>query len=240
MSNAKSDYPKKYASISLLRRIRISMAQQSKRCSVKDCSAWVTFGGTLCRQHSPANASAGAALPGAKVVNQVSILLSSIIRPLRPLMYAVQPPSPPSSSSSAFVGGGAVAPPAAAPSFASSSSSSSSVGGGAAAPPAASSNASGDTLVNYARRVLSVDQESTSFVAISGLSKAVDMSILEAMKRAWRGCSELQGAVHEDDIEVWAELLARAWSASRHVFCRPLQTPLGCTSRAFQALTLTA
>jgi hypothetical protein len=181
------------------------MAQQSRKCSVKDCTSWA-FSGTLCRQHSTANASAGAALPGARVVNQVSIVFTSLICTLPPLTNAVQPPSPPSSSSSA------------------------SVGGSAAAAHAASSNASVDPLVNYARRVLSVDQDSASWKPIIGLGKAVVMSILEAMKRAWRGCSELRDAVDEDDIEVWAELIACAWSGSRHVLCRSLQPALGCTS----------
>ena len=39
-------------------------------------------------------------------------------------------------------------------------------------------------LVNYASRVLSVDQESNSFVAIVGLNKAADLKVSDAMMHA--------------------------------------------------------
>ncbi len=96
------------------------------------------------------------------------------------------------------------------------------------------------SLVNYANRVLSVDQESTSFVPITGLNKAADLSIFDAMMLAWRGCANLHIAIDEDDIEVCAGLIARALSAPRHVLRRPSPQALGFTSTAFQALIPTA
>ena len=66
------------------------------------------------------------------------------------------------------------------------------------------------SLVNYASRVLSVDQESTSFVPIVGLNKAADMPIFDAMMLAWRDCAKLHVAIDEDDIEVRADGIACA------------------------------
>ena len=60
-------------------------------------------------------------------------------------------------------------------------------------------------LVNYASRVLSVDQESNSFVAIVGLNKAAAMKVSDAMMHAWHGCPQLRAAVDEDDMEVLHE-----------------------------------
>ena len=59
-------------------------------------------------------------------------------------------------------------------------------------------------LINYASRVLSVDQESNSFVAIVGLNKAADMKVSDAMMHAWHGCPQLRAAVDEDDMEAIA------------------------------------
>ena len=59
-------------------------------------------------------------------------------------------------------------------------------------------------LVNYASRVLSLDQESNSFVAIVGLNKAADMKVSDAMMHAWHGCPQLRAAVDEDDMEAIA------------------------------------
>jgi hypothetical protein len=86
------------------------------------------------------------------------------------------------------------------------------------------------SLVNFASRVLSVDQESTSFVPIIGINKAADLSIIDAMMLAWRDCANLHSAIDEDDIEVCAALIARALSASCHVLRRPSPQALGCTS----------
>ena len=66
------------------------------------------------------------------------------------------------------------------------------------------------SLVKYASRVLSVDQESTSFVPIVGLNKAADMPIFDAMMLAWRDCAKLHVAIDEDDIEVRADGIACA------------------------------
>ncbi len=63
-------------------------------------------------------------------------------------------------------------------------------------------NQMSSTLVNYASRVLSVDQESNSFVPIVGLNKTPDMPIFEAVMFAWRGCAILRASVDEDDMEV--------------------------------------
>jgi hypothetical protein len=65
-------------------------------------------------------------------------------------------------------------------------------------------------LVNFASRVLSVDQESNSFVPIVGLNKAADMPILEAIMFAWRGCAILRASLDEDDMEV-------LWALSPHI-----------------------
>ena len=58
------------------------------------------------------------------------------------------------------------------------------------------------SILNYASRVLSVDQESNSFVPVIGLDKAANMSVAEAMMHAWNGCPQLRAAVNEDDMEV--------------------------------------
>ncbi len=65
-------------------------------------------------------------------------------------------------------------------------------------------------LINYASRVLSVDQESSSFVPVVGLNKAADMPIFDAMMLAWRECAKLHVAIDEDDIEVRADVTACA------------------------------
>ncbi len=92
------------------------------------------------------------------------------------------------------------------------------------------------TLVNYASRVLSVDQESNSFVPIVGLNKSPDMPIFEAIMFAWRGCAILRAAVDEDDMEVphcaqrlplFAPSPRRARNAARG---RSSQLGRGCTS----------
>ena len=76
------------------------------------------------------------------------------------------------------------------------------------------------SLVNYASRVLSVDQESSSFVPIVGLNRAPDMPILDAMMLAWRDCAQLHAAIDEDDIEVPLRL----------------KSPLAPPSRTLQAI----
>ena len=85
------------------------------------------------------------------------------------------------------------------------------------------------SLVNYASRVLSVDQESTSFVPIVGLNKAADMPIFDAMMLAWRDCAKLHVAIDEDDIEVRDRLLDRPLLTScaghRHRRPAPLHEP---------------
>jgi hypothetical protein len=65
------------------------------------------------------------------------------------------------------------------------------------------------SLVNYASRVLSVDQESTSFVPIIGLNKAADMPLIDSIMHAWRGCSVLRDAIEEGDMEVPTGLRSR-------------------------------
>ncbi len=57
------------------------------------------------------------------------------------------------------------------------------------------------SLANYASRVLSMDQESNSFVPIIGLNKTDNMKISESMMHAWNGCPQLRAAVDEDDME---------------------------------------
>ncbi len=64
---------------------------------------------------------------------------------------------------------------------------------------------SSPSLVNFASRVLAVDQESTSFVPIVGLSKAADMRVLDALLHARRGCSKLHDSIDQDDMEVRCE-----------------------------------
>ena len=58
------------------------------------------------------------------------------------------------------------------------------------------------SLAHYASRVLSVDQESSSFSPIVGLSKAADMRIFDAMMFAWRGCPQLRSAIDENDMQL--------------------------------------
>ena len=81
-------------------------------------------------------------------------------------------------------------------------------------------------LINYASRVLSVDQESNSFVAIVGLNKAADLKVSDAMMHAWNGCPQLRAAVDEDDMEVLHE-------------CNPLPATLyvTCAISVIRALT---
>jgi hypothetical protein len=67
------------------------------------------------------------------------------------------------------------------------------------------------SIVNFASRVLSVDQESTSFVPIVGLNKAPNMPILEAIMFAWLGCSTLRASMDEDDMEVLCHGLLSAF-----------------------------
>ena len=55
---------------------------------------------------------------------------------------------------------------------------------------------------NFASRVLSVDQEQSSFAPIVGLDKARNMTISDSMKLAWTSCAKLRGAMSADDIEV--------------------------------------
>ncbi len=55
---------------------------------------------------------------------------------------------------------------------------------------------------NFSRRVLSVDQEQSSFVPIIGLDKAPDLPVLECLMFAWRACAKLRGSISEDDLEV--------------------------------------
>jgi hypothetical protein len=55
---------------------------------------------------------------------------------------------------------------------------------------------------NFSRRVLSVDQEQSSFVPIVGLDKAPDLPVLECLMFAWRACGKLHGSISEDDLEV--------------------------------------
>ena len=48
--------------------------------------------------------------------------------------------------------------------------------------------------------MLSIDQESNSFVPVIGLNKAADMTVSQAMMHAWNGCPQLRAAVDEDDM----------------------------------------
>ena len=64
---------------------------------------------------------------------------------------------------------------------------------------------SSPSVVNFASRVLGVDQESTSFVPIIGLSKAADLRVLDSLLHARRGCSKLRDSIDEDDMEVRCE-----------------------------------
>jgi len=91
------------------------------------------------------------------------------------------------------------------------------------------------TLVNYASRVLSVDQESNSFVPIVGLNKTPDLPIFEAVMFAWRGCAILRASVDEDDMEVprctqRLPLSAPSPRRPRNARGRSSQLGRGCTS----------
>ena len=91
------------------------------------------------------------------------------------------------------------------------------------------------TLVNYASRVLSVDQESNSFVPIVGLNKTPDLPIFEAVMFAWRGCAILRASVDEDDMEVphcahRPPLSAPSPRRACNARGRSSQLVLGCTS----------
>jgi hypothetical protein len=73
------------------------------------------------------------------------------------------------------------------------------------------------SLNNFASRVLSVDQEQSSFAPIVGLDKARDMTISDSMKFAWTSCAKLRGAMSTDDIEVSSKQRAPSTSGSlRH------------------------
>jgi hypothetical protein len=71
---------------------------------------------------------------------------------------------------------------------------------------------------NFASRVLSVDQEQSSYAPIVGLDKARDMTISDAMKFAWTSCAKLRGAMSTDDIEVLSKQTAHhpATGSLRH------------------------
>ncbi len=101
-------------------------------------------------------------------------------------------------------------------------------------------------LVNYASRVLSVDQESNSFVAIVGLNKAADMKISDAMMHAWNGCPQLRAAVDEDDMEVLPECnllrlrhVCHIRDSRAHTLIRPSPAEQCCTQGACLPLTPT-
>ena len=73
------------------------------------------------------------------------------------------------------------------------------------------------SLNNFASRVLSVDQEQSSFAPIVGLDKARDMTISDSMKFAWTSCAKLRSAMSTDDIEVSSKQRAPSTSGSlRH------------------------
>lgn len=78
------------------------------------------------------------------------------------------------------------------------------------------------SLNNFASRVLSVDQEQSSFAPIVGLDKARDMTISDSMKFAWTSCAKLRGAMSTEDIEVLSKrrALSSHWqsapSTTRH------------------------
>ena len=76
------------------------------------------------------------------------------------------------------------------------------------------------SLNNFASRVLSVDQEQSSFAPIVGLDKARDMTISDSMKFAWTSCAKLRGAMSTDDIEVLSKQRSSHWqsapSTTRH------------------------
>ena len=58
------------------------------------------------------------------------------------------------------------------------------------------------TQQHFRNRVLSVDQEISSFVPIIGIDKAPDLPLYESRMHAWRSCPKLQVSLTEDDIEV--------------------------------------
>ena len=58
------------------------------------------------------------------------------------------------------------------------------------------------SLINLASRVLSVDQEQSSFAPIIGLDKARDTTIGDAVALAWASCPQLRAAMSADDVEV--------------------------------------
>ena len=58
------------------------------------------------------------------------------------------------------------------------------------------------TQQHFRNRVLSVDQEISSFVPIIGIDKAPDLPLYESLMHAWRSCPKLQVSLTEDDIEV--------------------------------------
>ncbi len=57
-------------------------------------------------------------------------------------------------------------------------------------------------VLNFSRRVLSVDQEQSSFVPIVGLDKVPDLPVLECLMFAWRGSAKLLCSISQDDLEV--------------------------------------
>ena len=58
------------------------------------------------------------------------------------------------------------------------------------------------TQQHFRNRVLSVDQDISSFVPIIGIDKAPDLHLYESLMHAWRSCPKLQVSLTEDDIEV--------------------------------------
>ena len=58
------------------------------------------------------------------------------------------------------------------------------------------------SVINLASRVLSVDQEQSSFAPIIGLDKARDTTIGYALALAWVSCPQLRAAMSSDDVEV--------------------------------------
>ena len=91
------------------------------------------------------------------------------------------------------------------------------------------------SLAHYASRVLSVDQESSSFSPIVGLGKAADMRIFDAMMFAWRGCAKLRSAIDENDMQVPPRLrsmrrMSPPAALSPHARCSPSPPARSCTS----------
>ncbi len=90
---------------------------------------------------------------------------------------------------------------------------------------------SSPSVVNFASRVLAVDQESTSFVPIVGLSKAADMHVLDSLLHVRRSCPKLRDAIDENDMEVNAESkLPRCSASHTSGCCRPWPAARCCTS----------